>query len=81
MAGAPGAATSLLSDRCAVYLWGRNYTWSSLAVGSVQLAAGAFVSWWGAVTIIDRAGLEGETSYARAPALHMAPYWADDAEE
>jgi hypothetical protein len=76
VAGAPGAATSLLSDRCAVYLWGRNYTWSSLAVGSVQLAAGAFVSWWGAVTIIDRAGLEGETSYARVrTGAAYGAYW------
>ena len=54
----------LTATHCIVYLSGRNYTWSSLAVGTITLAAGAFVAWWtGQPEIVDRAGLQGEIEY------------------
>ena len=65
VAGLPGAAAAQLTTQCAFYLWGRNYTWSTLAVGSVTLLNGAFVSWWDALQTVDRAGLEGESGYDR----------------
>lgn len=54
----------LTATRCIVYLSGRNFTWSSLAVGEIELNAGAFVAWWtDQPKIVDRAGLEGEIEY------------------
>lgn len=76
VAGVPGVATTLLNDVCFFYLWGRNYTWSTLAVGAVRLTAGAFDAWWAELEIIDRAGLEGETSYDRVRTAHaFGAYW------
>lgn len=65
VAGLPGAASIPLSSACPFYLWGRNYTWSTIAVGVVRLTEGAFTAWWERVEIVDRSGLEGETSYDR----------------
>jgi hypothetical protein len=60
-----GVVSDALENECHVYLHGRNYTWSSVAVGRVSLTGGAFAAWWpGQPATVDRAGLTGELAYS-----------------